>query len=206
MLTLHECQRRRVSCGKKYAVDHMLVLVIERLQAALVRHRGKRNGSKYHARWRTDVLADAEPRGGCLLDACTVARVATAAGSPGAVVVTVCSVRPTHCGGLNALSNSDSAMSIASPTLIPSPQPFPLLLARPPRPHPVPPSRTLKLRLAGRRDLNKELEQLSEEENEIDEQVAAAAWSLWRSLLTSSARLRPSVTVDMRSSSPSESR
>jgi len=46
-----------------------------------------------------------------------------------------------------------------------------LLLPTPPRPHPQPPTRSQRLRLVGRRDLNKELDQLSEEEAEIEEQV-----------------------------------
>ncbi|KZV87403.1 hypothetical protein EXIGLDRAFT_773715 [Exidia glandulosa HHB12029] len=64
-------------------------------------------------------------------------------------------------------------MSVASPTLIPQRPKFPLLLPRPPQPHPVPlapRSQRRRVRLSSRRDINRELEQLSEEENEIEEQ------------------------------------
>ena len=64
-------------------------------------------------------------------------------------------------------------MSVATPTVIPQPPIFPRLLPKPPQPHPTPlpkPDRVYG-RLNVRRDLVKEMEDLSEEENELEELV-----------------------------------
>ena len=64
-------------------------------------------------------------------------------------------------------------MSVATPTLLPRPQVFPLLLPKPPQPHPTPlPKRRVYGRLNARRDLQRELDDLSDEENEVEDIVS----------------------------------
>jgi hypothetical protein len=68
-------------------------------------------------------------------------------------------------------------MSVATPTLIPRAQIFPLLLPRPPEPYPTPLPKCRPAsggRLNTRRDLVKEMADLSDEDNELDEQVSCA--------------------------------
>ena len=65
-------------------------------------------------------------------------------------------------------------MSVATPTVIPRPKIFPHLLPRPPQPHPTPlpkPGRVYG-RINARRDLVKEMEDLSDEESELEELVS----------------------------------
>jgi hypothetical protein len=65
------------------------------------------------------------------------------------------------------------AMSTATPTSIPRDFIFPLLLPNPPEPYPTPLPRCLRTysRLSARRDLVVEMEDLSDEEVELEEQV-----------------------------------
>ncbi|VDC06674.1 unnamed protein product [Peniophora sp. CBMAI 1063] len=62
-------------------------------------------------------------------------------------------------------------MSVYTPTLLPRPPVFPTLLPRPPQPHPVPfPRRgTEDWRLNLRRDLVRDMEDLSDEEAELED-------------------------------------
>ncbi|KAG5645576.1 hypothetical protein DXG03_005714 [Asterophora parasitica] len=61
-------------------------------------------------------------------------------------------------------------MSIATPTLLPRPSRFPHLLPRPPRPHPIPlPYQRVYGHLNAVRDLQREMEDLSDEENELED-------------------------------------
>jgi hypothetical protein len=68
-------------------------------------------------------------------------------------------------------------MAVATPTVIPRPQIFPILLPKAPEPYPTPLPKRLRVyaRLNARRDLAKEMDDLSEEETELDELV------VWRS-------------------------
>ncbi|KAG6833066.1 hypothetical protein H0H87_011810 [Tephrocybe sp. NHM501043] len=61
-------------------------------------------------------------------------------------------------------------MSVATPTLIPRYRKFPYLLPKPPQPHPVPLSyRRVYGNLNAVRDLQREMEDLSDEENELED-------------------------------------
>jgi hypothetical protein len=65
-------------------------------------------------------------------------------------------------------------MSVFSPTILPAPPIFPRLLPLPPKtqPKPVPPEKVAHYgRFRARRDLQKEMDDLSEEENEMEELV-----------------------------------
>jgi hypothetical protein len=66
-------------------------------------------------------------------------------------------------------------MSTATPTLIPRQPLFPLLLPRPPQPYPTPlPRRGRRVgKFSANRDLERELAELSAEEEEIDQIVWA---------------------------------
>jgi len=66
-------------------------------------------------------------------------------------------------------------MSGATPTLLPSKPIFPLLLPKPPQPTPAPlPKRRVYGHLNAYRDLLREMDDLSDEENEVDDEVSNA--------------------------------
>ncbi|KAA1469428.1 hypothetical protein DENSPDRAFT_835048 [Dentipellis sp. KUC8613] len=62
-------------------------------------------------------------------------------------------------------------MSVATPTVIPRPPIFPRLLPKPPQPHPIPLDRSGRWaeRVYPRRDLAQEMDDLSDEENELED-------------------------------------
>jgi len=63
-------------------------------------------------------------------------------------------------------------MSVATPTLLPRPPKFPHLLPKPPQPHPIPLSRQrVYEHLNAVRDLQREMDDLSDEENELEDIV-----------------------------------
>ena len=68
-------------------------------------------------------------------------------------------------------------MSVASPTVLPRGPHFPALLPKPPQPHPLPLPQygQQRLRLSQARDLNREMDELSEEENAVEDQVSLCA-------------------------------
>lgn len=66
-------------------------------------------------------------------------------------------------------------MSGATPTLLPSKSIFPLLLPKPPQTTPTPlPRRRVYGNLNAYRDLLREMDDLSDEENEVDDEVSTA--------------------------------
>lgn len=61
-------------------------------------------------------------------------------------------------------------MSGATPTLLPRDPHFPLLLPKPPQPHPTPLSkRRVYTHINAFRDLQREMDDLSDEENELED-------------------------------------
>lgn len=61
-------------------------------------------------------------------------------------------------------------MSGATPTLLPREPNFPLLLPKPPQPHPIPlPKRRVYTHINAFRDLQREMDDLSDEENELED-------------------------------------
>jgi hypothetical protein len=61
-------------------------------------------------------------------------------------------------------------MSGATPTLLPRRPNFPLLLPQPPQPHPIPlPKRRVYSHINAFRDLQREMDDLSDEENELED-------------------------------------
>lgn len=64
-------------------------------------------------------------------------------------------------------------MSVASPTVLPRSPVFPRLLPLPPHPHPIPPAPSMQRRerLINYRDLWREMEELSDEENAVEDLV-----------------------------------
>ncbi|KDQ61163.1 hypothetical protein JAAARDRAFT_32170 [Jaapia argillacea MUCL 33604] len=66
-------------------------------------------------------------------------------------------------------------MSVATPTLLPRSQIFPTLLPKPPQPHPLPlpAAGRSEGRLNSRRDLVREMDDLSEEEMQLEDITAA---------------------------------
>lgn len=63
-------------------------------------------------------------------------------------------------------------MSVASPTVLPRSALFPTLLPRPPQPHPTPLQKYGRPgRLNSRRNLLQEMDDLSDEEDELDDVV-----------------------------------
>lgn len=66
------------------------------------------------------------------------------------------------------------AMSVATPTLIPRPEDFPHLLPKPPQPHPTPLPKAggPSVRFNVRRNLQREMDDLSDEENELEDLVS----------------------------------
>ncbi|KAH9901495.1 hypothetical protein C8Q73DRAFT_678025 [Cubamyces lactineus] len=62
-------------------------------------------------------------------------------------------------------------MSVASPTVLPRSPVFPRLLPLPPHPHPIPPAPSMQRRerLINYRDLWREMEELSDEENAVED-------------------------------------
>jgi len=70
-------------------------------------------------------------------------------------------------------------MSVITPTVIPRQPIFPRLLPQPPQPHPTPlPKRRAYGRLNARRDLQREMDDLSDEENEVEDIVSNAILTL----------------------------
>lgn len=65
-------------------------------------------------------------------------------------------------------------MSVATPTVLPRPEEFPRLLPKPPQPHPMPLPKSHRSggRLNLRRDLQREMDDLSDEENELEDIVS----------------------------------
>ncbi|KAI0672896.1 hypothetical protein C8Q78DRAFT_1021801 [Trametes maxima] len=63
-------------------------------------------------------------------------------------------------------------MSVASPTVLPRSPVFPRLLPLPPHPHPIPPAPSMQRRerFINYRDLWREMEELSDEENAVEDQ------------------------------------
>ena len=61
-------------------------------------------------------------------------------------------------------------MSVATPTVVPRSPLFPTLLPKPPQPHPLPLPRhgQQPARMNAIRDLNREMDDLSEEEKQVD--------------------------------------
>ena len=67
---------------------------------------------------------------------------------------------------------SRTIMSVASPTVLPRSALFPTLLPRPPQPHPTPLQKYGRPgRLNSRRNLLQEMDDLSDEEDELDDLV-----------------------------------
>jgi hypothetical protein len=63
-----------------------------------------------------------------------------------------------------------NCMSGATPTLLPRRPIYPFLLPKPPQPHPTPlPERRVYSHLNAFRDLQREMDDLSDEENELEE-------------------------------------
>ncbi|KAF4576295.1 hypothetical protein AB1N83_003087 [Pleurotus pulmonarius] len=61
-------------------------------------------------------------------------------------------------------------MSVGRPTVLPRDPIFPLLLPTPPQPHPVPYQKSTNLdNVIRRRNLEKEMDELSDEENELED-------------------------------------
>ena len=62
---------------------------------------------------------------------------------------------------------------VASPTVVPRSPNFPRLLPLPPHPHPIPPAPSYQRRerFSNYRDIWREMDELSEEENLIEDQV-----------------------------------
>lgn len=90
--------------------------------------------------------------GNCSHDNYTVTRLATAAAP---------------------LSATPSVMSVGRPTVLPRDPIFPLLLPTPPQPHPVPHQKSTNLdNVIRRRNLEKEMDELSDEENELEDMVS----------------------------------
>ena len=66
-------------------------------------------------------------------------------------------------------------MSAFTPTLIPSEPHFPRLLPKPPQPHLVPlPAKRVYAHLNAFRDIQREMDDLSDEENELEDLVNAS--------------------------------
>jgi hypothetical protein len=65
-------------------------------------------------------------------------------------------------------------MSVATPTVLPRPPIFPHLLPKPPQPHPVPLPKHGRVygHLNATRDLQREMDDLSDEENELEDIVS----------------------------------
>jgi hypothetical protein len=76
--------------------------------------------------------------------------------------------------------------AVATPTLLPREPKFPHLLPRPPQPHPMPLSRRQVYgHLNAVRDLQREMDDLSDEENELEDLVRAHHYTHIIPLLTS---------------------
>lgn len=71
-----------------------------------------------------------------------------------------------------------TTMSVASPTVLPRSPIFPRLLPLPPHPHPISPAPSMQRRerFINYRDLWREMEELSDEENAVDDQVRPHAF------------------------------
>lgn len=80
-----------------------------------------------------------------------------------------------------AQSVSPTTMSVASPTVLPRSPIFPRLLPLPPHPHPIPPAPSMQRRerFINYRDLWREMEELSDEENAVDDQVRLHAFDVF---------------------------
>lgn len=90
-----------------------------------------------------------------------------------AIVLTIITRRPNATGNGGPLSATPSAMSVGRPTVLPRDPIFPLLLPTPPQPHPVPYQKSTNLdNVRRRRNLEKEMDELSDEENELEDMVS----------------------------------
>jgi uncharacterized protein YjiS (DUF1127 family) len=70
-------------------------------------------------------------------------------------------------------------MSVFTPTVLPRPQVFPHLLPKPPQPYPTPlPTRRVYEHLNSRRDIQREMDDLSDEENELED-IVIDAYTSW---------------------------
>ena len=77
-------------------------------------------------------------------------------------------------------------MSGATPTLLPRRPNFPLLLPQPPQPHLIPlPKRRVYSHINAFRDLQREMDDLSDEENELEDLASHSTTSSTRFLMHS---------------------
>jgi hypothetical protein len=85
-------------------------------------------------------------------------------------------------------------MSVATPTVLPRPLLFPRLLPKPPNPQPapLPPQGKTYGRLNASRNLQREMDDLSDEENELEDMVCASGWCPFHAYFALERRYTPS--------------